>query len=458
MTDLAARANEPMDVALDKRAEARIQRRVVLPLAVFFVAANFLNAIDRSNISFAAVHMDHDLGFSAQIFGIGVGWFFVSYMMFQFPAVWLSRWLGEPKSIGFIMLSWACAAIAMSLVRDRYSFYGLRFLLGLTEAGATPVMLSYASRWVPQSAQGAFLKISSMSWPLSAVFGAPIASLLMTHTAGFAGLAGWRWLFIAEGLPTIGLGVLALWWLLDDPAQARGLTEQERAWYIARLESDRARARALAEAAQAGAPDNLFKDRRLWLLAVAYFGEIAGLYGCIFWLPQVIDRLSSTIGPDRAVLLTMVPFAFGTLALLANAASSDRRQERSWHTALGFLTGAVGLATAGLVVNPWLGFVALTVGISGLCAGLGLFWSFPTGFFRGSRQAAAGFTIINLVGNLAGVSIPPVIGAMRVATGSFGGGLILLGALLLVTAILIRLVGEPGGAAKAAAVGRTLTP
>ena len=180
------------------------------------------------------------------------------------------------------------------------------------------------------------------------------------------------------------------------------------------------------------------------MLALIYFGEISGLCGCVFWLPQIIGKLSSGIGTDLATWLSIVPFAVGTCALLLNATHSDRVQERSRHLTGGFLVGGAGLLTAGLISNPWLAFAGLTIGIAGLCAATGIFWSIPTGFFRGSAKAAAVFTLINLTGNLSGLIIPPVIGTLRVMTDGFGAALVLLASLLFLSALLVRVVGEGG--------------
>jgi len=266
----------------------------------------------------------------------------------------------------------------------------------------------------------------------------------MNHLGQIGGLPGWRWLFIAEGIPTVALGLFALIWLADSPAHARNLSEPERQWLVAQLQHDKAVAEAAApQQAKSSFLMSALADRRVWLLSLAYFGEIAGLYGAVFWLPQVIGQLSPEIGSDRAILLTMVPFAVGTVTLLLNAARSDRKQERSWHITGGFLVGALGLGSTGLISDPWLGFVALTIGIAGLCAATGLFWSIPTGMFRGLAHAAAAFTLINVVGNVSGLVIPAVIGMLRVATGDFSSALLLLAGLLLMSAALMRIVGEP---------------
>jgi ACS family tartrate transporter-like MFS transporter len=404
--------------------------RRLLPFLCLCYVVNFL---DRVNVGFAALHMNADLGFSPSIYGAGAGIFFAGYILFEIPSNLALQRFGARLWIARIMISWGLIACAMALVHSETSFYVMRFLLGVAEAGFFPGIILYLTYWFPAATRARIVSLFMAAVPLATVIGGPVSGALL-ELHGFGGLKGWHWLFIIEGLPAIVLGVIALKFLDDRPEDARWLSVAERR---ALAETLAAEAKATRQTGYAGLGQALTRPRVL-TLGLIYFCIVVGLYGIGFWMPQVIQTFG--LDPLRIGFLTAIPYLVAAIGMVLWGARSDRTDERIWHIALPLLMGGAALAWSAFSGPLGLTMVALTLATLGIYAAVSTFWSLPTAILTGTG-AAAGLALINSMGNVSGLVSPGLIGVIREATGSFTAALLFLAGALLVGAIIVLLFG-----------------
>lgn len=412
--------------ALETATLRRVTRRLIPFLFLLYIA----NYLDRVNVSFAALQMNRDLGFSATAYGMGAGMFFLGYCLFQVPSNLMLARVGARRWIGTIMIVWGAIAAGMMLVRGVASFYSLRFLLGVVEAGFFPGMIFYLSNWFPAAERARAVARFMTAIPLSGVVGGPLSGWLLGWS-GVAGLAGWQWLFLLEGVPSVLLGATALHYLTDHPADAAWLSPEGRAWLTRRLELERTQ-----RAAQHGLSlRQALLDGVVWRLGLLYFLIVVGLYGQGLWLPQLI-RGSSHVSDWVVGLLSAAPAVAAAVAMVAIAAHSDRSGERHAHVAFSLVAGALGFAaTAAVLDSPLLATAALSLAAIGFTGALGPFWTLPTSFLSGAA-AAGGIALINSLGNVAGFAGPYLVGVVKDATGGFAGALLTFALLMLAGAAL----------------------
>lgn len=397
----------------------KIRWRLLPYLLLLYVVAWF----DRVNVGFAALQMNEDLGFSPRVFGFGAGIFFIGYALFEIPSNLILARVGARLWIGRIMVSWGLISIAMLFVTGPVSFYVLRFLLGVAEAGFLPGILFYLGAWFPRAERARAVSWFMVGIPLSTVFGGPIAGALL-GLDGRRGLAGWQWLFLLEGLPAVLLGIATWIWLPDTPAHAR---------FLSASEAERVKTRIAAEAAQTAsrhAPDirRVLLSPTVWLLGLVLFACQCGSYGLTLWIPQIVRGISGA--SDLAVgFISAVPYIAAAIAMILVGASSDRTGERFWHVALPSFIGAAGFAASAFLLSPVPGMLALTIAAVGDLSTRGPFWTLPPRFLTGSALAA-GIALVNTMGSLGGFVGPYAVGIIREATGSFTGGMLLLSGLL----------------------------
>ncbi len=411
-----------------ERARRRITRRVIPYVLLLYIIA----FLDRVNVNIAALDMIKDLGFSDKVFGFGAGIFFIGYFIFEIPGTLLVENWSARGWIARIMISWGIIATGMGFIHTATQFNWMRFLLGVAEAGFFPGIIVYLGHWFRYEDRAKALAFFTIGIPFSGIIAPVSGFLLRIH---WFGLAGWRWLFILEGLPAVIFGVVTLFHLTDWPRQAAWLPEDERQWIIAELESEKQVKRALHSHSILGA----LKDRKVLQLALAYFFVVTCSYGYNFWFPTMVKRLSGL--PNFAVsVITALPYCLTLIAMLLMGWSSDRTGERRWHTAgpillvsTSFLLSVVARndATMAVVMLCFTGAV--------LYAYLPSFWALPTGFLTGSAAAAA-IGLINSVGNLGGFVGPFIMGYVNTKSQSFAGGMLYLSASALVSATLILLL------------------
>lgn len=407
----------------------RVYARVAWRLVPFLFACYIFAYLDRVNVGFAKLRMLDALGFSEAVYGLGAGIFFLGYVLFEVPSNVLMLRLGARRTIARIMVAWGIISAAMMLVETPTQFYVLRFLLGVAEAGFFPGVILYLTFWFPAARRGRVTALFATAVALSTVIGAPLSGFIMHYLDGVNGWAGWQWLFVIEGLPSVAMGLAALAYLDDRVEDARWLSAPERALIAADI------AREQDGIAHARVVDGL-RLPRVWLMGAIYFCIVMGLYGLNFWLPSIVQELGfeSMIGVG---LVTAIPFGFAAIAMVVVGQRADRARERRWHTAAPVLAGAVGLvASVLLAAHPLAAVAALTLGACGILGGLPQSWSLSTAFVSGGA-AAAGIALINSIGNLAGFVAPWSLGLIKEATGSTAAGVCLLAGSLVVGALLV---------------------
>ena len=406
-------------------AVATLRRRLIPFLFLLYVVAY----LDRVNVGFAALDMNRDLGFSAAVYGLGSGIFFVSYTLLEVPSNLMLARVGARVWIARIMLTWGLVSVGMAFVHNATTFYLLRFLLGAAEAGFFPGIIYYLTQWFPARERGRAVALFMTGTAIAGVIGGPISSALLLLD-GTWGLHGWQWLFVIEGIPALLLAPVVLRRLDDRPETATWLSEAERAWLTTTLAAE-SRPRSDAHHDLRAA----FGSARLWALAAIYFSIVLAIYGVSFWLPQILQALGTTSSATVA-LVSAIPYVAAAVAMVIVGGHSDRTGERRWHVALSALTGAAGFALAALVpTSLGLSLAALSLAAMGVWGTLGPFWALPTAFLTG-RAAAGGVALVNSVANIGGFIGPTVVGYVRDATGSFAAGLWLLAGGLVVGALL----------------------
>ncbi|MEG3149324.1 MFS transporter [Sphingomonas sp. ZT3P38] len=409
----------------------KISLRIIPFLALLYFAA----FIDRSNVSFAAEGMNRDLGFSAYVYGLGAGIFFIGYVLFEVPSNLILHKVGARRWIARIAITWAFVAIAMVFVKSPASFYLVRFLLGMAEAGFFPGVIYYLTQWVPASQRARLIGLFMTAIPISTALGGPISSAILTLD-GVQGLAGWQWLFLLETIPSLVLGITTLFYLPDKPAQASWLTPAEKDWLTGTL----AREASGRQARYGAGMMRMLTDSRTLILCLAYFGVEIGLYGVIMWLPQIFT--SAGVPAPLVGYVIAVPYGLAAIGMVLWCRHSDRANERVLHIVAASAVGFVGLAaSAYLTAAPILSVVAITIDAIGTLAILPIFWTLPAARLNGTA-AAGGIALINAVGNIGGFAGPFVIGWIKDATGSFTYGLLVVAAGVALTGIVIWLLGH----------------
>ncbi len=415
------------DAALSKA-----RRRLIPFLFLLYLVAY----LDRINVGFASLQMNRELGLTESVFGLGAGLFFVGYSIFEVPSNLILERVGARLWIARIMISWGVVAMAMIAVRGAASFFALRFVLGLAEAGFFPGVILYLTFWFPAREQARAVALFMTATALAGVVAGPVSGALL-ELHGLAGLSGWQWLFILEGLPAVVCGVLVLRILPDGPNNAVWLGLDERAALLKRLEHERRRGTQKRSHSFVEAISN----STVWILSLVYFAIVFGLYGVTFWLPQIIrsfgERSDFGIG-----LLSAIPFVGAALAMVFVGRASDLSGERRWHLAACAAAGAAGLMLAAATRSPVLSLGALSLAAAGIWGTFGPFWAMPPEFLSGTA-AAGSIALINSIGNLGGFAGPYVVGAVKQATHSFAGGMIVMAASLVVGGVLALTLPVP---------------
>jgi ACS family tartrate transporter-like MFS transporter len=376
--------------------------------------------------------MQGQLHLSNEVYGLGAGLFFAGYFVFQVPSNLLLERVGARRWLSALMVAWGIISSCMIFVRSAHSFYALRFLLGVAEAGFFPGVILYIKNWFPADARARTVARFMAAAPLSGVIGGPISgALLGLHHAG---IAGWQWMFLMEGIPAVILGGLAAWVLTDRPEEARWLSDQQRAWLLDALRREQQQTATVTRTDVWAA----FLHPGIWLLTLVYFGLTAVSYGISLWLPNLIRSLSG-MSNFLIGLLSAIPYIAAAISMVLVGVHSDRTGERRWHTALPAFVGAAALVFAAQSTSVLPMIVGLTLAVLGVFSMLGPFWAMPASLLTGTAAAAA-IALINSVGNLGGFFGPYIIGLVRQRTGEFKDGLLVIGAALAIGGGIVLLV------------------
>jgi len=415
--DLTASANE-----------VRAYRKVTWRLIPFLFLCYLVAYLDRVNVGFAKLQMLADIRMSDTAYGIGAGIFFIGYFLFEVPSNLILHRVGARVWIARIMITWGLLSASMMLVKSVPQFYAVRFALGLAEAGFFPGIVYYLSRWYPAARRARITAWFMTALAASGVIGGPLSGRILSSMGGRNGWAGWQWLFLLEGIPSVLVGV-AVYALLPDGIQtARWLSSNERDLLQRNVDVEQNDGVHLSVLAT-------LRDPRVIVLAALSFSIVMGVYGIGFWLPQLI-RTMGVQDPLRVGLLSAIPYGAAAVAMVLTGRSSDRLGERRWHLVVAALVGAVGFAVAArFPTNVVVGLIALSAGTASVLTTLPLMWTLPPTFLRGA-SAAVGIGAINSIGNLSGFLSPYMIGAVSDATGSASSGVYVIAAFQLVAALI----------------------
>lgn len=425
-----------MDIAT--RTRAKITKRLIPFLLVLFLLA----FLDRTNISIAKLGMKSELGFTETVLGWGAGIFFLGYFLLEIPGTLIvERWSAR-KWIARIMVSWGIIATLMGFIGMpifealglKEQFYGLRFLLGLAEAGFFPGVIVYLSHWFRAEDRAKTKSLFLIGIPLATIISTPLSQFIM-HSVDWFGLAGWRWVFFLEGVPSVIMGVVTWFYLTDRPEQAAWLEPEEKAWITSELAAEKAAKVSLGgDQIKEG-----LRNPQVWLLAAIYLFAVTGMYGFTFFVPSIADRMKGTSLAMQTVIST-APYVFGFAGMLWAGAHSDRTRERRWHTAVPLLLASVSMGFAALFASST-AFATLFMCLLGLTlySYLPAFWTHPTSTLTASSAAFA-VGLINSVGNLGGFFGPMVVGELKDRSGSFETGLWFLAGCILLAGVLATML------------------
>ncbi len=432
---------------MDRTIEQRTMRKIYLRLLPFTGLLYFICYIDRVNVGFAALTMRHDLGLSQAALGLGMGTaFFCGYFILEVPSNVILHKIGARIWIARIMISWGLISGATAFVVGEWSFYTVRFLLGLAEAGFFPGMILFFTYWFPPVHRGRIIAGFMTAIPISVALGAPVSTTIM-ELDGFLGFAGWKWLFLLEAAPSVILGFVCFFFLTDRPEKASWLEPDEKAWLSAELKKEE---RAVESERSYTLWQALYNPGVL-ALALIYFGIAASSVGLVMFLAQIVKELGAS--NLLTGYIAAIPYVVGTLGMIVAGFVSDRMGERRWNCFAMCLLAAVGMFLVAFTHGSWWSIAALSIATVGFYGMKPSFWSMPSLFLTGTA-AAAGIAWVNALGTFAGAITPWLVGVIKDATGSFTGGLFVLAAFAVMSAV-VTVIGVPAkrGRAVVAAAG-----
>ncbi|GAA4282525.1 MFS transporter [Brevibacterium daeguense] len=446
--------------AADSAIEKRVLKKITRRLIPFIILMYFINYLDRTNLGIAGPGgMNEDLGMTATQFGFAAGIFFFGYLLLEVPSNLALHRFGARRWLARILISWGAVASLMAFVPSPFWLYVLRFLLGVAEAGFFPGIILYLTYWFPTSTRARATALFMLAIPLSNVIGAPLSSwLIESGNSVFENFAGWRFMFLIEGIPAIILGIVCIFYLTDRPRDAKWLEPEEREWLALKMEAEEA---STAQTYHYPVKRSLLNPR-VWALAFVYFGAVYGLYALSFFLPTIIAGFQETFGVEYTLLevgfITAIPYAFGAFAMYFWSRHGDKTGERVWHVALPLFIGGAAIPVALYLNSPFTTMIAVTICAMAICATLPTFWPLPQAFLAGAG-AAAGIALINSLGNSAGFFAPYVTGWLAEATGTQNAGMWVVGGTMVaagIVTLILKAAPRPDAPEAASASGRAV--
>lgn len=427
----------------DNEQDSVLYNRVAWRLLPFLFVLYVVAFLDRVNVGFAKLQMSADIGLSDLAFGFGAGVFFIGYCLCEIPSNMVLQRVGARFWITRIMITWGLLSISMMFVKTPTAFYILRFLLGMAEAGFYPGVVLYMTYWFPSYARSQGMAWFNLGIAMAGVLGSPLSGWIMQTFAGVAGMAGWQWLFLLEGLPAVLLGIAVFFYLDDRPGKVHWLSPEQNARVVQQLAAQRQQHEA------AGAGHNFraaFVNKDLWCLIYVNFALLCGTYGVSFWLPQIVQGLGVK-SLFHTGLIAAIPFAVASVVMVLVSRHSDKKRERRWHGTLCNLASALGLAIAAYFHDqPVLSLAGLSLAMSGGLAGFCVLWALPGVLLTGTA-AAAGIALIATVGNLGGYASPFMMGWIKQSSGHLEYGLYALAGMTLIGAFVMFSIKPPGARA-----------
>jgi MFS transporter, ACS family, tartrate transporter len=414
--------------------ERRTMKKVFTRLIPFLTVCYLVAYLDRVNVGFAALEMNKDLGLSASAFGLGAGIFFVTYFICEVPSNLLLVRFGARRWIARIMLTWGLVSGATAFTTGQTSFYILRLLLGVAEAGFFPGIVFFLTMWFPSAYRARVMGYFLIAAPLSSVIGGPISGALLSLD-GSMGLHGWQWLFILEAVPAVLLSGIVLLFLQDRPADAGWLAPSERNWLGQRIAAEEQKLETVSQYSLV----QVFFNPRVLLLSLTLFLLVLTIYGVSFFLPQIVKGFG--MSNLETGFISAIPYAVAVVGVVWWGRRSDATKERRIHTALPALIAGLALATAALVENPAAKMIAFSIAAFGSFGALPAFWATCTNMLSGPA-AAVGIAAINAISILAGFFGPVLMGLVKEHTGSFAGGLFVLAAVAIVAGGIVMVLRD----------------
>lgn len=411
----------------DHELEQSTLRKVAWRLIPFICLLYVLNILDRANLGFARLQMQDDLALSEAMFDLGFGMFYIGYLLFELPSNLLLHRLGARKWIARIMISWGIVSSCMMFVRDSWSFYTLRIVLGIAEAGFFPGIILYLSYWFPQKQRAKMTAFFMLAIGLANVVGSPVSGWIMHYLDEAAGLHGWQWLFLLEGLPSVLIGISVFYYLTDYPKDATWLKPEQRDWLVARMQREQ------DECEEKHGPDRLaaMLQWRVWVLIAIYFTVAVGANAGGAYYPKIIKGQFNDLSEFGVGLLTAIPHLCAVIGMTLFGISSDRNNERRFHLIAAAALASCGWALAALNPSPTMALIGLCIAQTGMMSMLPIFWTLPTAFLTGAA-AAGGIALINSVGNIGGFLGANILGMF---------GLWSMAIILLAGAMLVLVAG-----------------
>ena len=410
-------------------------RKTTLRLIPFIFICYLFNYLDRVNVGFAKLQMLDALGLSETVYGLGAGIFFIGYVLSGVPSNLALHRIGARRWIATLMVLWGLLSASLMFVNSATSFYVIRFFTGVAEAGFFPGIVLYFTRWYPSERRGQVMALFMSAIPVSGLIGGPLSGWMLNHfSAGQGGLAGWQWLYLLQGLPTVLLGVGVYFYLCDGIKKARWLTEDEKTQMQAALDADEKQRMASSEALQSFS--SVLTNGRVWMLGAIYFSIQMGVYAINFWLPSIIKGMGFS-SPTLIGWLSAIPYLVAAVFMVAAGRSADARRERRFHVSVPMAMAVFGLIIAAQFAgNVVIAMIGLTLATMGALTALSLFWPLPAAFL-GSAAAAGGLALINSLGQVAGFVSPFLVGWIKDATHSTDLALYILSAVLVVGAVCV---------------------
>ena len=428
------------DVATaDQSLPARTLRKVTLRIVPFVMAMYFVNYLDRTNLGIAKNEISEHLQLSATIFGLASGIFFIGYVLVEVPSNLALHRFGARRWLARIAVSWGIVAVAIGFAPNAATVLVLRFLLGVGEAGLFPGVIFYLSRWFPRDHRARVVALFMLASPVAAAIGTPVSAWLIHVGDGLFGLAGWQFMMICVGAPAVLLGVMCWFYLTDGPSDATWLHADERRWLVGVLAKQE---RAISDSFEFPLRRALTSPR-VWALGLVYFGIAYGLYALAFFLPSIISGFKKTFGVELSIvqvgLITAIPYACASVAMYLWSHHADRTSEHVWHVAIPMFVGGLAIPVALYLGSPVLVMIPVVITAAAVFSAIPSFWALPARFLTGASAAGA-IGLINSLGNLGGFAAPYATGALEQATGTHRAGMWAVGAMMLVSALVVVLL------------------
>ncbi|WP_428911694.1 MFS transporter [Niallia sp. Krafla_26] len=412
--------------SINQSIEKTTVKKIMLRILPFIFICYVVAYLDRINLGFAALEMNADLAISAEVFGLLSGIFFIGYIIFEIPSNMIMQKVGAKFWIARIMITWGIISLFTAFVQSATHLYIVRFLLGVAEAGFFPGIVLYLTYWFRSKERARASAAFMLAMPVCAIIGAPLSVWIMDNI-NWAGIAGWRWMFILEGLPAIILGIITIFYLENRPKNAKWLTEEERNWIENELEVERTESRTVNKTSKLA----MFKDSKIWKLSFIYFAVYCANYALAFWLPSIIKSLSGGLSNTDIGWLSIIPSLIGIPSMLIWAWSSDKHNEHRNHLIVACLLVTFGFTLSGFVEGAGLTILLISIAAIGLNGFIGVFFSYVTMAFTEST-APVGIATVNTLGSLGGFVGPALLGVL-----SFTNGMYLIAFLILLASVLL---------------------